>query len=179
MLCLGTLGGVVNPRVGVVDAHSVCARMLLHDFHHCVIRFFARPVALPLKQDLLPCDRDGAGLDGLSDEHRELIDELLFRRADEQGDARGSFNLGVVLHQRGDVVNAAAAYRRAEQRGDPDAAFNLGVLLYEAGDLDGAEASWRRSARSGNPRATENLEFAVQRRREQETAGIGHGRGER
>ena len=84
----------------------------------------------------------------------------------------GAFNLGVVLHQRGDVTGAMAAYRRAERRGDPDAAFNLGVLLYEAGDFDGAEASWQRSVQRGNSRATQNLDFlAARRRRERETAG--------
>ena len=84
----------------------------------------------------------------------------------------GGFNLGVVLHQQGEVTGATAAYRRAEQRGDPDAAFNLGMLLYEVGDLDGAEAAWQRSVQRGNSRATQNLEFcAARRRRERETAG--------
>jgi len=111
-----------------------------------------------------------------ADQGAGAVDELVFRRADERGGARGAFNLGVVLHERGDTAGALAAYQRAEQRGDPDAAFNLGVLLYEAGDLDGAEASWRRSAQRGNPRATENLAFLVRRRRERETAGAGrHG----
>jgi hypothetical protein len=80
------------------------------------------------------------------------------------GGARGAFNLGVVLHQQGDLTGAKEAYRRAEQWGDPDAAFNLGVLLYEAGDLDGAEATWRRSVHRGNPRARENLKFLARRR---------------
>jgi Flp pilus assembly protein TadD len=97
-------------------------------------------------------------------ERRGMVDELLYRRADELGGAREAFNLGVILHHRGDVAGAMAAYRRAEQRGDPDAAFNLGVLLYETGDLDAAEASWRRSADRGHPQATDNLEFLLERR---------------
>ncbi len=52
-----------------------------------------------------------------------------FRRLDRSGDPGGAFNLGVVLHRRGDVAEAIAAYERADERGDPDAAFNLGVLL--------------------------------------------------
>jgi Flp pilus assembly protein TadD len=85
--------------------------------------------------------------------------------------ARVEFNVAVILHERGDVAEAIAAYRRAERRGDPDAAFNLGVLLSEAGDLDGAETSWRRSAHYGNARATDDLGFLVRRSRERQTAG--------
>ena len=100
------------------------------------------------------------------------VDEREFRRLDAAGDAGGGFNLGVVLHQRGDVEGARAAYERAEQRGDPDAAFNLGVLLYDAGDLDGAEAAWRRSAGRGHVRAAANLLFLsrYRRRSERDTA---------
>jgi TPR repeat protein len=86
-------------------------------------------------------------------------EEREFRRLDANGDAGGAFNLGVVLHQRGDVEGAIAAYERAEQRGDRDAAFNLGVLLYETGDVDGAIAAWRRSAGRGHVRAAANLLF--------------------
>ena len=95
-------------------------------------------------------------------------EEREFRRRDDEGDAGGAFNLGVVLHQRGDLAGATAAYERAEERGDPDAAFNLGVLLYEAGDLDGAEAAWRRSAGRGHVRAAANLLFLSRHRRESE-----------
>jgi len=91
-----------------------------------------------------------------------------FRRLDANGDAGGTFNLGVVLHQRADVDGAAAAYKRAEERGDPDAAFNLGVLLYDAGDLDAAEAAWRRSAGRGHVRAAANLLFLSRHRRQLE-----------
>ena len=90
--------------------------------------------------------------------------ECAYRRADEVGEAGGAFNLGVLLHQRGDLAGARGAYERAERRGDPDAAFNLGVLLYETGDLESAEAAWRRSASSGHPLAAENLRFLQQRR---------------
>ena len=93
-------------------------------------------------------------------------DEREFRRLDANGDAGGAFNLAVVLHQRGDVDGATAAYKRAEQRGDPDAAFNVGVLLYEAGDLDAAEAAWRRSAGRGHVRAAANLLFLSRHRRQ-------------
>jgi tetratricopeptide (TPR) repeat protein len=91
-------------------------------------------------------------------------EERDYRRLDANGDAVGAFNLGVLLHQRGDVAGAIAAYERAEQRGDPDAAFNLGVLMYETGDFDGAEAWWRRSADRGHARAAANLVFLSSRR---------------
>ena len=100
------------------------------------------------------------------------------RRADESGAATGAFNLGAILHQRGDTAGALAAYERAERRGDPDAAFNLGVLLYEVGDLDGAESAWRRSAGRGHARAAENLEFLLRHRHELETAGVTGGAGD-
>lgn len=99
-------------------------------------------------------------------------EEREFRRLDDQGDAGGAFNLGVVLHQRGDVAGAKAAYERAEQRNDPDAAFNLGVLLYEAGDADGAEAAWRRSAGRGHVRAAANLLFLSRRRQSEPDTAI-------
>jgi tetratricopeptide (TPR) repeat protein len=96
--------------------------------------------------------------------------ELAYRRADRHGDADAAFNLGVLLHERGDFAGAAAAYQRAEQRGDRDAPFNLGVLLYEAGDFEGAQRAWRRAVQWGNTRAEANLEFLRQRRREQDPA---------
>ena len=100
------------------------------------------------------------------------FEELSYRRADESGTGSGAFNLGAMLHQRGDTAGALAAYERAEQRGDRDAAFNLGVLLYETGDLAGAEAAWRRSAGRGHARAAENLDFLLRHRHELETAGV-------
>ena len=45
-----------------------------------------------------------------------------FRRADERGDARGSFNLGILLGESGDQAGADAALRRASERGSPDVA---------------------------------------------------------
>jgi Tetratricopeptide repeat len=93
-----------------------------------------------------------------------VADEREYRRLDDDGDAEGAFNLGVVLHQRGDLAGAKAAYERAEQRGDADAAFNLGVLLYETGDREGAQACWRRSAQRGHARAAANLVFLSMRR---------------
>lgn len=96
------------------------------------------------------------------------VDEREFRRLDANGDAAGAFNLGIVLHQRGDLDGATAAYGRAEERGDPDAAFNLGVLLYEAGNLNAAETAWRRSAGQGHVRAAANLLFLSRSRRQSE-----------
>src|SRR5205085_1064080 len=90
--------------------------------------------------------------------------ELGYRRGDERGEAGAAFNLGVLLHRRGEFGEAVAAYERAERRGDPDAAFNLGVLLYEVGDVDGAEAAWRRCVERRHPRASANLAFLLQRR---------------
>src|SRR5215207_1245569 len=55
---LHAFAGLVDHRVGVVDAHPVGARVLLDDIDHGVIGAAPRPVALPLEQDLLPRDGD-------------------------------------------------------------------------------------------------------------------------
>ena len=105
------------------------------------------------------------------------LTELAYGRAEKSGIASAAFNLGVMLHQRGDIAGAKAAYERAELRGDPDAAFNLGVLLYESGDLEGADRAWRRNAERGDAKATENLEFLLRlRRRFPENVGMAHER---
>jgi tetratricopeptide (TPR) repeat protein len=48
--------------------------------------------------------------------------EAAYRRAVEQGAAAASFNLGVLLEERGDLAAAEYAYRRAEEHGDEDVA---------------------------------------------------------
>lgn len=96
--------------------------------------------------------------------------EREYRRADGLGDATGAFNLGAVLHRRGELAGAMSAYQRAEERGDPNAAFNLGVLRYETGDLDGAAAAWRRCVGRGHPKAAANLGHLLQRRGDLEGA---------
>jgi len=96
--------------------------------------------------------------------------ELDYRRADALGESAGAFNLAALLHHRGDLPGAIAAYWRAEQRGHRDAAFNLGVLLYETGDLDGAEAAWRRSVEHRHANAATNLGFLLQYRGDLEGA---------
>jgi TPR repeat protein len=125
-----------------------------------------------LSRRALEPDSGGAGDAARGPDATGLADfeELAYRRADQSG--TGAFNLGVMLHEQGDVAGAMAAYERAERRGDPDAAFNLGVLLYETGDLEGAEASWRRSVEHGHTRAAANLEFLIRRRHDLETAGL-------
>ena len=105
--------------------------------------------------------------------------ELEYRRGDAAGEAGAAFNLGVLLHTRGDLPGAAAAYRRAEERGDGDAAFNLGVLLYEAGDLDGAETAWRRCVERRHVRAAANLGYLLQRRGDLDGALLAHADAER
>jgi tetratricopeptide (TPR) repeat protein len=105
--------------------------------------------------------------------------ELTYRRADAAGDARGAFNLGVLLHERREFAAAAAAYERAELRGDRDAAFNLGVLLYEQGDLDGAEAAWRRCLSRHHVQAAANLAFLLQRRGDLDGARAAYAAAER
>src|SRR5262249_31737462 len=47
---LDTLRRLVDMRVGIVDAHAVGARMLLHDVDHRIVGLLAGPVALPHEQ---------------------------------------------------------------------------------------------------------------------------------
>jgi hypothetical protein len=126
----------------------------------------ADPVSLALRRRSAAQRQRDAAQERRRRGRPETVEEVVHRRADMRTPARVEFNVAVILHERGDLDEAIAAYRRAERRGDPDASFNLGVLLCEAGDLDGAETSWRRSAHYGNARATEDLGFLVRRRRE-------------
>ena len=72
-----------------------------------------------------------------------------YRRAAEQGDASGQFNLGVMYENgRGvaqDDGEAVSWYRRAAEQGDASGQFNLGVM-YENGrgvaQDDGEAVSW-------------------------------------
>jgi TPR repeat protein len=122
---------------------------------------FGEPIEASVGDAEQPAASSSARDRGDTENARE---ERAYRRADEAGDPVGAFNLGVLLHRRGDLAGARAAYERAERRGDHDAGFNLGVLLYEVGDLDGAEAVWRRCIARGHPRAVANLQFLLQRR---------------
>ncbi len=89
---------------------------------------------------------------------RDVADaELAARRADALGEASGSFDLGVLLQERGNTASAQAAYERAADRGHAAAASNLGVLLDAQGDLAGAEAAYRRADERGDANGAFNL----------------------
>jgi tetratricopeptide (TPR) repeat protein len=76
----------------------------------------------------------------------------------QRDDALGVYQLGSLLHARGDLEGAEAAYRRADQRGHAEAAFSLGsLLLTERGDLEGAEAAYRRADQRGHAEAALHL----------------------
>jgi len=104
--------------------------------------------------------------------------ETAHRRAAEQGDTTAAFNLGVLLHQKGDLDGAEAAYRRADKQGDARAAFNLGVLLQARGDLDGAEAAYRRAEQRGEAAGACNLGALLQRRDDVDGAEAAYRRAE-
>ena len=109
---------------------------------------------------------------GVSAYLRGMIDDAVdaFRRADEQGDATGAFNLGVLLGDSGDLDGAEAAYRRADERGDEAAASNLGALLKGRGDLEGAEAAYRRAEERAHPGGAFNLAVVLAERGDLEGA---------
>jgi tetratricopeptide (TPR) repeat protein len=100
------------------------------------------------------------------DEHSERA----FRRADERGEPRAAFNLGVLLQERGERGGAEAAYRRGEDGGVSAASFNLGVLLEARGDLEGAEGAYRRADDRGDASAAVNLGRLLEERGDLEGA---------
>ena len=72
--------------------------------------------------------------------------EAMLAEAVAQGHAKAPSILGFLLHVRGDLGGATAAYRAAiaADSVDADAHYNLGVLLQNGrGDIDGAEAAYR------------------------------------
>jgi hypothetical protein len=105
--------------------------------------------------------------------------ELAFRRADELGSANGAYNLGVLLHEGGDLDGARAAFGRADDRGDRNGAYNLGVLLYQDGDSEGAEAAWRRADDRGEPTGTYSLGVLLEHRSDLECAKAAYRRAHR
>ena len=52
-----------------------------------------------------------------------------YRHAAEAGNTSAANNLGVLLEQRGSLLEAEQWYRRAAEAGNTSAAYNLGVLL--------------------------------------------------
>lgn len=101
------------------------------------------------------------------------------KRSDDARGAAEEFDLGLELHQSGQLDAAASAYLRAEERGMPEAAFNLGVLLYESGDLARAEATWRRCLKYEHARAATNLGFLFEQRGDVRDALLAYSVGER
>jgi tetratricopeptide (TPR) repeat protein len=114
----------------------------------------AAEIPLPEKTDRE--ERDG--LASLSSEPNIIDDpEGLCRRADEEGDARGAYDLGLLLRENDDVMGAEAAFGRAAERGYLQAFAELGALLEARGDINGAEAALRHADAAGEVRATHGL----------------------
>ncbi|WP_461103923.1 tetratricopeptide repeat protein [Tessaracoccus terricola] len=72
------------------------------------------------------------------------------RRAADTGHPQGSYYLGVVLNDEGDVDGAREQWRRAADAGYTPAMHILGFTLYEAGEVDLAKQHWRRAVEGGN-----------------------------
>ncbi|HEV2728088.1 MAG TPA: tetratricopeptide repeat protein, partial [Solirubrobacterales bacterium] len=79
------------------------------------------------------------------------------RQGDEAGRGVSSFELGIILSERGDMDGAEAAYRRAVDRGHVAAATNLGLLLFQKQDVAGAKAALQSAEAGGDELATEKL----------------------
>jgi Flp pilus assembly protein TadD len=63
-------------------------------------------------------------------------------------------NLGILLHEQGDLAGAKAAYQQAIDSGYPghipEAAVLLGTLLEQQGDVAAARTAYRRAIGSGH-----------------------------
>ncbi len=92
--------------------------------------------------------------------------EAAYRRADERGDAAGTFRLGALLAHRGDTAEAEIAYRRADERGHAGAPSSLGSAARAAGDLAEAEAAYRRADERGDALGAFNLAAIFAERKE-------------
>jgi tetratricopeptide (TPR) repeat protein len=92
----------------------------------------------------------------------------LLRETEHSGDrilaGCSSFNLGIILKERGDLQGAEAAFLRADESGLAYGAVNLGFLLGERGDVDGAEAAFRRADEDGDPNGAFNLGILLRER---------------
>jgi TPR repeat protein len=80
------------------------------------------------------------------------------RQGDSVGKGVSSFELGVILSERGDRAGAEAAYRRAIDRGHVAATTNLGLLLFQNDDVEGAKAALRSAEAGGDELAMEKLQ---------------------
>jgi uncharacterized protein len=92
------------------------------------------------------------------------VAEWAWRRAAEAGHLTSMSNLGILLHERGNLSEAESWSRRATEDGDIRAMNNLGAILYNRGDLDEAESWYRRAVEAGNTTAMEGLGLLLMRR---------------
>lgn len=97
---------------------------------------------------------------------REALEEGAWRRGAETGEAEAMNNLGVLLEQRGAIIEAECWYRRGAEAGCSTAMDNLGWLLEGRGEIAEAETWHRRAADARNARRSNDLEGALKERAE-------------
>ncbi|MCY9787937.1 serine/threonine-protein kinase [Nocardiopsis sp. EMB25] len=97
-------------------------------------------------------------------------DEARLRRSAEGGDTGAMYNLGVLLHGRGETEEAESWWRKAAEGGNTGAMYNLGVLLNRRGETEEAESWWRKAAEHGYTDAMHNLGLLLHGRGETEEA---------
>ena len=95
-------------------------------------------------------------------------------------DADGAFTFthALLLEERGEEIEAMAAYQRADRLGHGAAAANLGVLLEQHGDLAAAEASYRRADQRGDANGAFNLAVLLEEQGDQIRATAAYQRAE-
>jgi len=78
-------------------------------------------------------------------------------RGASQGDPASAYNLGLILHDSGRLIEAAEAYRKAIEFGSVSALGALAELLIDDGDVDEARSLLTRAVELGDPWAEESL----------------------
>ena len=107
-----------------------------------------------------------AGVTAHLTHHAPTTAEDILGTAARAGNTNAMSNLGVLLAERGETVEAEPWLRTAAQAGNTTAMSNLGVLWAERGEMAEAERWLRTAARAGGSEAMGNLGILLQKRGE-------------
>jgi TPR repeat protein len=113
-----------------------------------------------------PSELTLVGVTAFLTHHDLAVAQNLLRTATDAGNTLAMFNLGVLLEQRDEPVEAEHWWRTAAASGHAGAMTNLGVLLEKRSELIEAEHWWRTAAATGHAGAMTNLGVLLEQRSE-------------
>ncbi|CAE8696273.1 unnamed protein product [Polarella glacialis] len=159
-LCREELGGL-EPFQVLLDRVALCYMQASYDEAYRLASEvhdldFENPEAAALLGTLL------AQGNGVTKDLQQA--EAFYRTASKHGHLSATFNLALLLEDRGELQQAEAFYRTASSQGHPNATFNLACLLEDRGDLQQAEVLYRTASSQGHLKATFNLAILLQNR---------------